>query len=85
MTPGERELVVELLELSHGYAILGSIIPFKTACAELGLVATPIAREAAEVIDRARVEMKLAEKPQREQYRDAIGLALERVIAGDWL
>lgn len=92
MTPSQREQIVELLELSHGYALLGSIMPFKTACVELGLVASEVAREAAEVIDRARNELRelrgelwVSDKPTKERYTEAIGMALERVEAGDWL
>jgi hypothetical protein len=84
MTKRERAQVVELLETAHGYSILGSFVPFKTACADLGLKGSDVAKEAADAINLARAEMGLPEKPAAERYRDAIGLAIERVQAGEW-
>jgi hypothetical protein len=84
VTPAERTQVVELLEVAHGYSVLGSIMPFRTACIELGTKGSEVAGVAAEAIDRARKEMDLPDKPSSERYRDAIGLALERVAEGSW-
>ncbi len=85
MTPAEREQVVELLELAHGYAIAGSIMPFKTACVELDLKGSEIAKQAACLIDLARNELKIEVKPSPSQYKEAIELALARVEDGTWL
>ncbi len=79
-----RVKVVELLEVAHGYAIAGSIMPFRTACIDLKTHGSDIAGAAAEIIDRARKELCLPEKPAAARYRDAIGLALERVEEGTW-
>jgi hypothetical protein len=80
MTKSSRAQVVELLELAHGYAILGSIMPFKTACVELNLIGSDAAKEAAAAIDLAREE---AAKPNPRAYCEAIGAALERVEKGE--
>jgi hypothetical protein len=79
-----RTKLVELLELAHGFAVAGSAMPFRSACVELVARGTEVARIAGELVDKACVELKLPEKPQRECYRDAIGLALERVQEGVW-
>jgi hypothetical protein len=84
MTKRERAQVVELLETAHGYSILGSIMPFKTACVDLGLSGSDAAKTAGECVDRARVELKIEGKPSAERYREAIGVALERVEEGSW-
>lgn len=79
-----RAQVVELLELAHGYALLGSIMPFKTACVELNLIGSDAAKAAAAAIDRARDEAGLPAKPNPRAYCEAIATALERVEKGDW-
>lgn len=84
MTKRTRAQVVELLELAHGYSLLGSIMPFRTACIEMDLKGSDVAQTAAEAIDRARKVLDLPAKPAPERYRDAIGMALERVEHGVW-
>ncbi len=84
MTKRERAQVVELLELAHGYAILGSIMPFRTACIELDLKGSEVAQSAAAIVDRARTLLVLPPKPTPERYRDALAMALERVENGKW-
>lgn len=84
MTDVQRSQVVELLELAHGYALLGSCMPFRTACIELDVRGSEASVAAGEAIDRARKEMGLPDKPAAEKYREAIGVALERVENGTW-
>lgn len=79
-----RVKVVELLEVAHGYAIAGSIMPFRTACIELDLKGSEVAQSAAAIVDRARTLLVLPPKPTPERYRDALAMALERVENGKW-
>jgi hypothetical protein len=84
MTKKERAQVVELLELAHGYAILRSAMPFRSACVELGHHGDDVSKAAGSLIDKARDEMRLDAKPKAPDYEKAIGLALDRVEQGEW-
>lgn len=77
-----RSQVIEILETAHGFALLGSIVPFKHACSELGLIGSHAAEIASAAIDAVRDGD--TRKPSREKYADAISTALDRVIERRW-
>lgn len=84
MTGGERETVVELLELAHGYSILGSLVPFMEACVELGVPrGSKPALLASFAIKKCQLVMVGGDrKPTSAELQGVILAALDYVTAG---
>lgn len=74
--------VKELLELAHGYALLGSFVAFRAACVELKLRGSREAMLAGVAIEHVRIARKVDGKPKREDYAAIIADALTYVETG---
>lgn len=88
-TDADKELALDALEIAHGFACLGSIMPMKQtrhAC-ELE-VASPAWYLACSTLDRELGAMGFAfgsdKKPAPAQYAEALVRAIERAQNGDW-
>lgn len=79
LTPTERHALVGLLELAHGHALLGSIIPMRQARFELNLPAE------SKIFLLATQELKkqlgaIVDKPTADEYKDALGTLIDRIL-----
>lgn len=83
--PEIKRDVIELLELAHGYSLMGSIIPMRAAQADANI---PKYSEAAQLaaalvnaeLDEYRKSLQIAEceKPSPTIYSEALSRAIER-------
>lgn len=83
MTADEKELVVEVLELAHGYSILGSIVPFTQACVELNARGSKHALLAGFAIKKCQLILIGDRKPTAPELQRIILAALDYITAGD--
>lgn len=74
-----RKTVLDLLEVAHGYAILGSIWPMRKAAVECNIERSSEAWKAADAIVRAECPTDC--KPSIDEYELALSRAVAKVEA----
>lgn len=89
ITDETKEMVVDLLEVAHGFAILGSIMPVRQAANACDLhrdsEAVRLAHACIDAeIPTASIEETPARKPALSVYAEAIERAIDRAKQGRW-
>lgn len=77
MTEEQRKQVYDLLELAHGYALLGNIMPFRAAAMRHGGMSSEISKLAAKVLLAVETPPREGVKPTLSEKTEALRLALE--------
>lgn len=76
----QDDTVLEMLELAHGYALLGSIFPMRKAAAECGVSRESDIWDAANAALDAQLKLRLGERPEKpsmQDYEAALSAAID--------
>lgn len=86
-TDQDKTAALEVLELAHGYALTGMIIPMRLALTDCKLAADSAPAKLAKACVDAEIktdDLSASGKPTMEGYQAALSRAIDRALRGDW-